>query len=143
MRIDVYCDASFYSETKIAGLAIIIRDENQRCLLKTCKKITCYDTTAAELRAVNKAVGYLLDRQMKNLLPLDCTITIRSDSMGVIKRINNGQNIRNVDKGIMAGLYRNIKFLRTSNKVKFYWISRKHNKEADKKSKDIKDKLDA
>jgi ribonuclease HI len=137
MKLIVYFDASFSPKTKKAGLAFIIKDANEKTLLKSSKKISCKNSFDAELRALNKAIGYIIDRQSKYYLPQGCTIIIYGDNQGVIDLSNKMTFAKKIHKGFMGGFLKNVQTLRETNNVVFKWISRNHNKEADKESRII------
>lgn len=135
MKLIIYFDASFSPKTKKAGLAFVIKDENDKIIFKSSKKISCKNSYDAEFRALNKALKYIIDCQSKYYLPQGCSIIIYGDNQGVIAISNKMKFAKNIHKGFMAGFLKNIETLKDTNNVVFKWISRNYNKEADKESR--------
>lgn len=136
MILNVYFDASFNIKTKTAVIAVRINN-NKKNVFISVKKISCNNSTEAELRALNKIINYIDVKQDSGLIPLNCKIIIRGDNKSIIDCMNKHKQIRCVEKSIMVNLLNKFTQLKKSNSVKLIWINRKKNNETDKLTRSI------
>lgn len=135
MVLKIYFDASFLVQSKEAGVSIIIKNEYGKLILKSSKKIKCNNNIEAEFRALNKAVGYINNKQLNNLIAKGCLIEIHGDCLSVIETSKKLQIIKGVEKCQMIGFLKELRILKSNNKVVFKWIRRNKNVEAHKESR--------
>ncbi len=131
MILKINFDASFMPNSKISGISVIIKNGGDKLILKSSKRVSCKNSNEAELRALNKAIGYINDRQLKNLLPKKCHIKIYGDSQAVIEISKKQKKMKGVEIGLMSSFINGLKVLNKNNDVLFLWIERKNNMEAD------------
>lgn len=136
MLLNVYFDASFNFETKTAVIAVRINNTKKNIFVSV-KKISCNNSTEAELRALNKIINYIDVKQNSGLIPINCKIVIRGDNKSVIDCMNKNRHIRCIEKGIMVNLLNRFTQLKKSNSVNLIWIRRKYNYETHKLTKTI------
>lgn len=130
MVLKIYFDASFLLQSKEAGVSIIIKSKYGKLILKSSKKIKCNNSIEAEFRALNKAVGYLNNKQSNNLIEKGCIIEIHGDCLSVIEAAKKLQKLKGVERCQMIGFLNELRILKSNNTVIFKWISRNKNVEA-------------
>jgi ribonuclease HI len=135
MKIKIYFDASFIPETKASGISVIIRNENGTLILISSKKVKCKNSNEAEFRALNKAIGYLNNRQSRNLIPKGCFIKLYGDNQSVIEIARRSQRMKGIEKSLMLNFLKELGILSNNNTVIFKWIKRSKNLEAHQNSK--------
>lgn len=136
MILNVYFDASFNLKTKTAIIAVRINNTKKNVFISV-KKISCDNSTEAELRALNKIINYINVKQGSGLIPLNCKIIISGDNKSVIDCVNKQRCIKCIEKSIMVNLLNRFTQLKKTNSVKLIWISRKYNIETDKLTRSI------
>ncbi|MCX7745572.1 MAG: reverse transcriptase-like protein [Clostridia bacterium] len=140
MIIEVYFDASFIAETCVAGISVVIKTDGGKLILQSSKKVLCKSSSEAEFRALNKAVGYINNKQSKGLFAKNCHIKIYGDNQGIIEIAKRMRSMKGIEKGLMHSFLKEINTVKKNNRVVFLWILRNENIEAHSIAKDVLNK---
>lgn len=130
MVLTCFFDASFHKDEGKAIIAVLIKRNNDKLILKCSKVIQVHNNTEAEFRAINKMIGYIIDKQKKEIIPTNLNILIYGDNEGVVSSINRKRKIRTTDGGLFTDFIARWEKLNNTNSVALCWIDRKNN-EAD------------
>lgn len=130
MDLKINFDASFIPETRISGISVVIKTSDDKYILRSSKKVICNNNIEAEFRALNKAVGYINNKQGKGFLPKNCRIMIYGDNKTLMETSAKMRKIKCIEKGLMSGFLSELTRIKENNEVVLIWILRNENKEA-------------
>ncbi|WRS28255.1 hypothetical protein U6B65_03750 [Oscillospiraceae bacterium MB08-C2-2] len=149
MRIDVYCDASYYPKGDIATIGVVVYMDGS-LQLRSGKEIPASSNIRlCELRALNKAIGYIDTKQRTGYIPFSQTIRFHCDDLTLVEGIqkakatlamqNRPEKLPDylAENELLYGLTMQLMRLEKNNFVTLFWISRDGNNSAHELSNEI------
>jgi ribonuclease HI len=142
IKLKILCDASYKREEKKAGVSIVVKYSDTKkgkynYLISLNDIVKADSSTESEALAVYKAIRYIHESQDANKLYQQYRILIYSDNLTVVRSLNKGIFINEINNDTMTNILNDLKELRVNYMVQLLWISRKENQEAHQNARSV------